>query len=127
MTTAMTTITTTSHGPGWWRGSGTRCPKSSAGIPMMPPTRSTTPSRPTPRAAARYCISLVVWRVTAADPGGAWSCCRGSVALLGDTLHNVADALTAVPLLIAFRLARRPPTKRYTYGYGRAEDLAGSS
>jgi cation diffusion facilitator family transporter len=49
----------------------------------------------------------------------------GSVALLGDTLHNVADALTAVPLLIAFRLARRPPNKRYTYGYGRAEDLAG--
>ncbi|MFL6162182.1 MAG: cation diffusion facilitator family transporter [Jatrophihabitantaceae bacterium] len=49
----------------------------------------------------------------------------GSVALLGDTLHNLADALTAVPLLIAFRLARRPPTKRYTYGYGRAEDLGG--
>ena len=48
-----------------------------------------------------------------------------SVALLGDTLHNVADALTAVPLLIAFRLGRRPPTKRYTYGYGRAEDLGG--
>lgn len=45
----------------------------------------------------------------------------GSVALLGDTLHNVADALTAVPLLIAFRLARRPPTKRFTYGYGRAD------
>jgi Co/Zn/Cd efflux system component len=49
----------------------------------------------------------------------------GSVALLGDTLHNVADAFTAVPLLIAFRLAQRPPTKRYTYGYGRAEDLGG--
>jgi cation diffusion facilitator family transporter len=49
----------------------------------------------------------------------------GSVALLGDTLHNMADALTAVPLLIAFRLARRPATKRYTYGYGRAEDLGG--
>jgi cation diffusion facilitator family transporter len=49
----------------------------------------------------------------------------GSVALLGDTLHNLADALTAVPLLIAFRLARRPPTKRYTYGFGRAEDLGG--
>lgn len=49
----------------------------------------------------------------------------GSVALLGDTLHNVADALTALPLLLAFRLGRRPPTKRYTYGYGRAEDLAG--
>ena len=49
----------------------------------------------------------------------------GSVALLGDTLHNFADALTAVPLLIAFTLARRPPTKRYTYGYGRSEDIAG--
>jgi cation diffusion facilitator family transporter len=49
----------------------------------------------------------------------------GSVALLGDTLHNVADALTAVPLLIAFALARRAATKRFTYGYGRAEDLAG--
>jgi divalent metal cation (Fe/Co/Zn/Cd) transporter len=43
----------------------------------------------------------------------------GSVALLGDTLHNAADALTAVPLAIAFVLGRRPPTRRYTYGYGR--------
>lgn len=49
----------------------------------------------------------------------------GSVALLGDTLHNVADALTAVPLLIAFSLAKRPATDRLTYGYGRAEDIAG--
>lgn len=49
----------------------------------------------------------------------------GSVALLGDTMHNLADALTAVPLLVAFTLARRPATARYTYGYGRAEDLGG--
>jgi cation diffusion facilitator family transporter len=49
----------------------------------------------------------------------------GSVALLGDTLHNAADALTAVPLGVAFVLGRRPSTRRYTYGYGRAEDLAG--
>lgn len=49
----------------------------------------------------------------------------GSVALLGDTLHNFADALTAVPLLAAFALARRAPNTRFTYGYGRAEDLAG--
>lgn len=49
----------------------------------------------------------------------------GSVALLADTVHNFADALTAVPLGIAFWLGRRKPTKRYTYGYGRAEDLAG--
>ena len=48
----------------------------------------------------------------------------GSVALLGDTLHNLTDALTAVPLLVAFRLATRAPTRRYTYGYGRAEDIA---
>jgi cation diffusion facilitator family transporter len=49
----------------------------------------------------------------------------GSVALLGDTLHNAADALTAVPLGIAFLVGRRPANRRYTYGYGRAEDLAG--
>ena len=49
----------------------------------------------------------------------------GSVALLGDTLHNFADALTAVPLAIAFTVGRRAATRRYTYGYGRAEDLAG--
>jgi len=49
----------------------------------------------------------------------------GSVALLGDALHNCADALTAVPLGVAFMLGRRRPTRRYTYGYGRAEDLAG--
>src|SRR5499427_7910282 len=49
----------------------------------------------------------------------------GSVALLGDTLHNAADALTVVPLGVAFLVGRRPPTRRYTYGYGRAEDLAG--
>lgn len=48
-----------------------------------------------------------------------------SIALLGDTFHNFADALTAVPLLAAFALAKRPPNRRYTYGYGRAEDLAG--
>jgi cation diffusion facilitator family transporter len=49
----------------------------------------------------------------------------GSVALLGDALHNSADALTAVPLGVALMLGRRRPTRRYTYGYGRAEDLAG--
>ena len=49
----------------------------------------------------------------------------GSVALLADTIHNVADATTAIPLWIAFRLARRKPTETFTYGYGRVEDLAG--
>ncbi|MFJ6567825.1 cation diffusion facilitator family transporter [Streptomyces sp. NPDC091292] len=49
----------------------------------------------------------------------------GSVALLGDTVHNAADALTAVPLGIAFVIGRRAADRRFTYGYGRAEDLAG--
>lgn len=49
----------------------------------------------------------------------------GSVALLADTIHNFSDALTAIPLWIAFVLGRRAATKRYTYGFGRAEDLAG--
>lgn len=49
----------------------------------------------------------------------------GSVALLADTIHNVADAATAIPLWIAFILARRRPNPRFTYGYGRVEDLAG--
>jgi cation diffusion facilitator family transporter len=49
----------------------------------------------------------------------------GSVALLADTIHNFSDALTAAPLWIAFILGRRAATKHYTYGFGRAEDLAG--
>lgn len=49
----------------------------------------------------------------------------GSVALLADTVHNFSDALTAVPLWIAFILGRRVANRRYTFGYGRAEDLAG--
>jgi cation diffusion facilitator family transporter len=49
----------------------------------------------------------------------------GSVALLADTIHNFSDALTAIPLWIAFVLSRRSANRRYTYGYGRAEDLAG--
>ncbi|MCI0550954.1 MAG: cation diffusion facilitator family transporter, partial [Anaerolineae bacterium] len=49
----------------------------------------------------------------------------GSVALLADTIHNFSDALTAIPLGIAFTLSRRARNTRYTYGYGRAEDIAG--
>ena len=49
----------------------------------------------------------------------------GSVALLSDTVHNVTDALTAIPLWIAFSVGRRRPTRTYTYGLHRAEDIAG--
>jgi cation diffusion facilitator family transporter len=49
----------------------------------------------------------------------------GSVALLADTIHNIADATTAIPLAIAFLFSRKPPSARFTFGYGRIEDLAG--
>lgn len=51
----------------------------------------------------------------------------GSVALLADTIHNFSDAATAVPLWIAFALSRWKPNRKFTYGYGRVEDLAGMS
>ena len=51
----------------------------------------------------------------------------GSVALLADTIHNVGDAATAIPLWIAFLFARRKPSRRFTYGLGRVEDLAGAA
>ncbi|MCY4466683.1 MAG: cation diffusion facilitator family transporter [Chloroflexi bacterium] len=49
----------------------------------------------------------------------------GSVALLADTVHNLGDALNSIPLLIAFYFARRAANKRFTYGFGRLEDIAG--
>lgn len=49
----------------------------------------------------------------------------GSVALLADTIHNIGDAATAIPLAIAFWFARRKPSRRFTFGYSRVEDLAG--
>jgi cation diffusion facilitator family transporter len=49
----------------------------------------------------------------------------GSVALLADSIHNFADAATAIPLGIAFLFARKRPSRRFTFGYGRVEDLAG--
>jgi cation diffusion facilitator family transporter len=49
----------------------------------------------------------------------------GSIALLADAIHNLGDGCTAVPLGIAFILGKRKPSKRFTYGYGRVEDLAG--
>lgn len=49
----------------------------------------------------------------------------GSISLLADTVHNLGHAVTTIPLLIAFRLGRCPPTKRYPYGFRRAEDVSG--
>ncbi|NGX07757.1 cation diffusion facilitator family transporter [Mycobacteroides franklinii] len=69
-------------------------------------------------------ISLAALLVTAAFQV-AIVVVSGSVALAADTIHNFSDALTAVPLWIAFALGTRAATRRYTYGFGRAEDLAG--
>jgi len=49
----------------------------------------------------------------------------GSVALLADTIHNLSDALVALPLWFAFSISKRKPTQHYPYGYYRVEDLAG--
>jgi cation diffusion facilitator family transporter len=69
-------------------------------------------------------ISLVVLGLTAAAQLGVVMV-SGSVALAADTIHNFSDALTAAPLWIAFALGPKAATRRYTYGFGRAEDLAG--
>jgi cation diffusion facilitator family transporter len=69
-------------------------------------------------------VSLVVLGITAAAQV-AVLVVSGSVALFADTVHNFSDALTAVPLWIAFAMSRRTATQRYTYGFGRVEDLAG--
>ena len=49
----------------------------------------------------------------------------GSVALLGDALHNLSDVSTSALVFVGFRASRKVPTERYPYGYERAEDLAG--
>ena len=69
-------------------------------------------------------VSLVALLITALAQLGV-VLISGSVALLSDTIHNFADALTAIPIWTAFVLHRRPPNRRFTHGYNRAEDFAG--
>jgi cation diffusion facilitator family transporter len=69
-------------------------------------------------------LSLIGLAITAALQL-AVAVASGSVAVLADTIHNFADASTAIPLWLAFKVGTRPANSRYTYGYGRAEDLAG--
>jgi cation diffusion facilitator family transporter len=71
-------------------------------------------------------VSLIVLLLTATFEPFVVASSR-SVSLLADTLHNFSDALTAIPLWVAYALNRRRPNRRYTYGYGRAEDLAGAA
>ncbi len=76
------------------------------------------------RGIAALKLSLVALLATALLQVGVFAV-SGSAGLLAETLHNASDALTAVPLWIAFTLVGRRPDRRFTYGYGRAEDVAG--
>jgi divalent metal cation (Fe/Co/Zn/Cd) transporter len=49
----------------------------------------------------------------------------GSVALLGDAIHNLSDVSTSAVVFLGFRVSKRPPSRSHPYGYERAEDLAG--
>jgi len=89
-----------------------------------PDTAHVDPLTADARAIRAVVVSLLVLGATAAVQL-AIVAVSASVALLADTVHNVSDALTAVPLWIAFAVGRRATTRRYTFGYRRAEDLAG--
>jgi cation diffusion facilitator family transporter len=89
-------------------------------------TPLTDPSLTTRAGILAVQASLAVLLVTAFLQAGV-ALRSGSVALLADTIHNFADALTAIPLWLAFSLSRRLRNQRYTYGYGRSEDLAGTA
>ena len=69
-------------------------------------------------------VSLAVLGLTACFQAGI-VLLSGSTALLADTVHNFGDAATSLPLWIAFSLMRRGQTRRFPYGLGRAEDIAG--
>lgn len=112
------------HAPGWW-GAVRHALSELAGTHSHDSADQVDDALEADRRGRRALwISLVGLAITAALQAVV-VVVSGSVALLGDTVHNLADALTAVPLFIAFALARRAPSRRYTYGYGRAEDLAG--
>ena len=49
----------------------------------------------------------------------------GSVALLGDAIHNLSDVSTSAVVFLGFRVSKRPISHSHPYGYERAEDLAG--
>ncbi|HEX8617020.1 MAG TPA: cation diffusion facilitator family transporter [Thermoanaerobaculia bacterium] len=48
----------------------------------------------------------------------------GSLALIGDALHNLTDAAALIIALVAVRLEQREPTHEKTFGYQRAGILA---
>ena len=55
----------------------------------------------------------------------AFALLSGSVGLLGDALHNLSDTSTSAAVWLGFRVSKRPANASHTYGFERAEDLAG--
>lgn len=96
---------------------------------LTPHSHDSTERFDTALEASRLGIRTLVWSFAAllatAVVQAVLVVVTESVALLGDTIHNFADALTALPVGIALLLGRRAATRRFTYGLGRAEDLAG--
>lgn len=102
-------------------GSGTRWCRTATTVP----TASTPHSRTAGVASVRTLVFSFLALSATAVVQLVVVLFSGSVALLGDTVHNAADSLTALPVGVAFVLGRRAATRRHTYGLGRAEDLAG--
>ena len=101
-----------------------RCGKCLRRIAMTPPTASTVRLESSAAGIRAVKISLLALGATSVAQL-VIVLVSGSVALLADTIHNFSDALTAIPLWIAFALGTKAATRRYTYGFGRAEDIAG--
>jgi cobalt-zinc-cadmium efflux system protein len=74
------------------------------------------------RLAVALCISV---GILLAEIVGA--ILTGSLALVVDAGHLLTDAGGLAVALVAASLARRPPTSRRTWGYGRAEVLAATA
>lgn len=49
----------------------------------------------------------------------------GSISLIGDALHNTSDALSILIAVIAFKIGHKKASKKYTYGFKRAEVIGG--
>ncbi|PSK98887.1 cation diffusion facilitator family transporter [Murinocardiopsis flavida] len=109
------------HGPAAWWGRLRHA--------LTPHSHDSTERFDTALEASRLGIRTLVWSflvlLATAAAQAVLVVLTGSVALLGDTVHNFADALTALPVGIALLLGRRAASRRFTYGLGRAEDLAG--
>ena len=79
---------------------------------------------PDDRDATRAVLVSAVLLGAASAVEFATSIAGHSASVLADALHNAGDVLTTLVLLIAFALARRPATRRFTSGFGRVEDVA---